>query len=206
MAQSIVDAELKDLDGVGPATKQKLKDAGVESILDLAAALPEELVEMAGVTDEKASAIIYTARRSLMDSGLLDQDFIRADEALERRQKMMRCSTGSKNLDALLNGGIETQAITEFYGDFGSGKSQICHTLCTVAQLPAESSGLGGAVIFIDTEGTFRPERVKQIAEESGLDAIQILKNIFLRKVYNATHLELIPTSLGKSIEEQNGK
>src|SRR5437773_11688845 len=106
MAQSIVDAELKDLDGVGPATKQKLKDAGVESILDLAAALPEELVEMAGVTDEKASAIIYTARRSLMDSGLLDQDFIRADEALERRQKkMLRCSTGSKNLDALLNGG-----------------------------------------------------------------------------------------------------
>ena len=88
-----------------------------------------------------------------------------ADLALEKRKSMLRCSTGSRALDELLLGGIETQAVTEFYGEFGSGKSQICHTLCATARQPIESGGMDSGVIYIDTEGTFRPERLEQIAE-----------------------------------------
>ena len=202
MAQTIIDVELSELEGVGPATREKLQEAGVESVLDLAAALPGELVERAGFTTEKANAMIFVAQRKLRESGLIDKELIPASEELERRAKMVRCTTGSKNLDALLEGGIETRAITEFYGEFGSGKSQICHTLSVTAQQAKESRGLGGAVLYIDTEGTFRPERVKQIAEGRGLDSNEVLSNVILCKVYNASHLELMVQTLGKYIEK----
>ncbi len=93
----------------------------------------------------------------------------------------MRCTTGSKSLDGLLGGGIETQALTEFAGEFGSGKSQLCHTLSVTANMPKEKGGLGGNVIFIDTENTFRPERINQIAEAYG---IPILKKYYLLFLY----------------------
>lgn len=202
MAQTVMDMELSELEGLGPATKEKLKQAGIESVLDLAAALPSELVERAGLTSEKANAMIYVAQRKLTDNGLIDKEFIPAAEELAKRAQMIKCSTGSKNLDNLLGGGIETRCITEFYGEFGSGKSQICHTLAVMAQQEREARGLAGAVIYIDTEGTFRPERIKQIAEGRGLDSEEALNNVILCKVYNASHLELIARSLGKYIEK----
>src|SRR3712207_5173013 len=113
---------------------------------------------------------IMAAQKLLRESGILDNEFTTADVELEKRKSLLRCSTGAKSLDELLLGGIETQAITEFYGEFGSGKSQICHTLCVTAQLPVEQGGLGGGAILIDTEGTFRPERVDQIARARGID------------------------------------
>lgn len=119
---------------------------------------------------------------------------------------MIKCTTGSQNLNDLLQGGIETQALTEFYGEFGSGKSQICHTLCVTSQLPVEEGGLGGNALYIDTEGTFRPERLQQIAEGRGLDSGQVLNNIIFSKVYNSSHLELITKSLGKYIEKHSVK
>ena len=108
------------------------------------------------------------AQRLLRESNVLDKEFVTADFVLEKRKSMLRCSTGSKSLDELLLGGIETQAVTEFYGEFGSGKSQICHTLCAMASRPLSEKGLEGGVIYIDTEGTFRPERLQQIAASRG--------------------------------------
>jgi DNA repair protein RadA len=101
MAQSVMDAELSDLEGIGPATKEKLLEAGIESVLDLASALPGELVDRASLTTEKASAMIYIAQRKLTESGLIDRDFVPAIEVLEKRLKMLKCSTGSLNLDKL---------------------------------------------------------------------------------------------------------
>ena len=113
----------------------------------------------------------------------------------------MRCTTGSKSLDGLLQGGIESQALTEIAGEFGSGKSQLCHTLCVTANLPKEKQGLGGNVIFIDTENTFRPERVNQISEALGvLNPDEILETIFVCKTYNSSHLEFVIKNLAKSI------
>ena len=106
--------------------------------------------------------------------------------SLKRESLFCAASTGSKSLDELLLGGIETQAITEFYGEFGSGKSQICHTLCVTAQQPVEQGGLGSGAILIDTEGTFRPERVDQIARARGLDPSEILKKVAICKAYNS--------------------
>jgi DNA repair protein RadA len=134
----------------------------------------------------------------------IEKEFVTADLALEKRKSMLRCSTGSKALDELLLGGIETQAVTEFYGEFGSGKSQICHTLFAMARQPVELGGLDSGVIYIDTEGTFRPERLEQIARARGLDYTRILKSVAVCEVYNSSHLELIVKDLGKYVNDFN--
>ncbi len=204
MAETELDVGL--IKGIGPKTREKLVESGIESIYDLAAALPGELEDILGGAEERAGALILAARQHLVSQGLLEREFISATEVMQRRKEMMRLSTGCKSLDGLLQGGIETQSITELFGDFGSGKTQICHTLCTMCQLPSEKGGLGGSVIYIDTEGTFRPERLCQIAESRGLDANQTLKNVVLCKIYNSNHLELVIRSLGKFIEKYNTK
>jgi len=204
MAQSVLDLTLKDLDGVGPATEKKLREAGIESVLDLAAALPEEVAQIIGGSRESACALIYVAQTALMKSGLLEKEFIRASEVFDRRRALMRCTTGSKNLDELLKGGVETQAITELWGEYGSGKTQICHTLCITCQLPPEKGGLGGSALYIDTESTFRPERLYQIAEARGLNPQEALNNVVFCRVYNSSHLELVVKSLGRHMEKDN--
>jgi DNA repair protein RadA len=105
-----------------------------------------------------------------------------------------------------LSGGIETQAITEFYGEFGSGKSEICHTLCAMARQPIESGGLDSGVIYIDTEGAFRPEWLEQIATARGLDHSHVLKSVAVCKVYSSSHLELVVKDLGKYVSDFNAK
>ena len=178
----------------------------MSSVLELSISLPGELSDKIGGTKENASAMIFAAQRLLMESGLIEKEFVPALGILQKRKTMMKCTTGCTNLDNLFKGGIETQAITEFYGDFGSGKSQICHTLSITAQLANEEGGLNGGVIYIDTEGTFRPERIEQISEAKGLDPLGILQNILVCKAYNSSHLELIIRSLGKYIEQNKTK
>jgi len=150
---------------------------------------------------------VMRARKVLTDSGTLAKEFSTAEDLLERRKNLLKCTTGSSRFDSFLKGGIETQAISEFAGEFGSGKSQICYTLCVTANLPKEKGGIGGNVIFIDTENTFRPERVRQIAENRGAnDPDNILKQIYVCKIFNSGHLELIIHHLGKSIQEYHSK
>ncbi|NWG08810.1 MAG: DNA repair and recombination protein RadA [Nitrososphaerales archaeon] len=206
LSESEFDLSLQDLPGIGAETEKKLVNAGIESVLDLAAALPDEVVEAIGGARDRACGLIFVARNKLQESGLLERDFVTASEALDRRQALMKCTTGSKNLDNLLKGGIETQAITELWGEYSSGKSQICHTLCVTSQLPVEKGGFGGGALFIDTESTFRPERLKQIAEERGLNSNDVLQKIIFCTAYNSSHLELVTKSLGKYIEKYNIK
>jgi DNA repair protein RadA len=146
------------------------------------------------------------AQKLLRESNILEKEFVTADSALEKRKAMLRCSTGSRALNELLLGGIETQAVTEFYGEFGSGKSQICHTLCAIATQPVEAGGLDGGVIYIDTEGTFRPERLNQIARARALEPSHVLKNVAICKIYNSSHLELIVKDIGKYINDFKAK
>jgi DNA repair protein RadA len=174
--------------------------------MDLAVATADELSVDINSSKESASAFIIAAQKLLRDSKVLEKEFVTADAALEKRRSMLRCSTGSSTLDELLLGGIETQAVTEFYGEFGSGKSQICHTLCAIARQPVESGGLDGSTIYIDTEGTFRPERVQEIARARGFDPVQVLKNVAVCKVYNSSHLELIVKNLGKYVDDFKAK
>ena len=203
---AIIDLDIQDIEGVGPTTARKLKDAGIVSVMDLAVSSAEELSESINATKETAASFIIAAQKLLRETNVLDKEFVTADAALQKRRSMLRCSTGSYALDDLLLGGIETQAMTEFYGEFGSGKSQICHTLCVMAKQPIEAGGLESSVIYIDTEGTFRPERVEQIARSRGFDPTEILKNVAVCKVYNSSHLELIVKDLGKYIDDFKAK
>ena len=202
----IIDLEIQDIEGIGPTTAKKLKDAGIVSVMDLAVASSDELAVDLNSSKDSAASFIMAAQKLLRESNILEKEFVTADAALEKRKSMLRCSTGSTALDDLLLGGIETQAVTEFYGEFGSGKSQICHTLCATARQPIEQGGLDGGVIYIDTEGTFRPERVEQIARARGLDPSQILKSVAVCKIYNSSHLELIVKDLGKYINDFKAK
>src|ERR687887_2779476 len=140
--RNVTELEIEDIEGIGPTTARKMKEAGIRSVMELATAIPEELPTDLGGSKETAAIFIMAAQKLLRESGILDNEFTTADVELEKRKSLLRCSTGSKALDELLLGGIETQAITEFYGEFGSGKSQICHTLCVMARQPIESSGL----------------------------------------------------------------
>jgi DNA repair protein RadA len=127
------DLEIQDIQGIGPTTAKKLKEAGIVSVMDLAVTSADELAVDINASKERAATFIMAAQKLLRDSHIIEKEFVTADLALEKRKSMLRCSTGSKALDELLLGGIETQAVTEFYGEFGSGKSQICHTLCATA-------------------------------------------------------------------------
>lgn len=205
-AATVVDLEIQDIEGVGPTTARKLKEAGIVSVMDLAVASSDELAVDINSSKETAATFIMAAQRLLRESNIIEKEFVTAESALEKRKALMRCSTGSHALDELLLGGIETQAVTEFYGEFGSGKSQICHTLAAIAPQPREAGGLNGGVIYIDTEGTFRPERLNQIARARDLEPSHVLKNVAVCKVYNSSHLELIIKDLGKYISDFNAK
>jgi DNA repair protein RadA len=186
--------------------------AGVQSVFDLAISIPHHLVDinggmLTGTDEQVALELVTKAKKALVDSGLLTKDFSTAQDILERRKNLLRCTTGSAKLDSFLKGGIETQAITEIAGEFGSGKSQICYALCVTANTPLDRKGLGGNVIFIDTENTFRSERIFQIAEHRGIsEPDEILRRIYVCKIYNTSHLEMIIQDLGKSIEEYRAK
>ena len=203
---TVVDIEIQDIEGVGPTTARKLKEAGIVSVMDLAVTSADELAVDLNSSKDTAATFIIAAQRLLRESNILEKEFVTAESALEKRKSLMRCSTGSRALDELLLGGIETQAVTEFYGEFGSGKSQICHTLAAIAPQPKESGGLNGGVIYIDTEGTFRPERLNQIARARELEPSHVLKNVAVCKVYNSSHLELIIKDLGKYVNDFNAK
>src|SRR5919106_1541927 len=205
-AATVVDLEIQDIEGVGPTTARKLKEAGIVSVMDLAVASADELAVDINSSKETAATFIMAAQRLLRESNILEKEFVTAESALEKRKALMRCSTGSRALNEFLLGGIKTQAVTEFYGEFGSGKSQICHTLSAIATQPREVGGLNGGVIYVDTEGTFRPERLNQIARARDLEPSHVLKNVAVCKVYNSSHLELIIKDLGKYISDFNAK
>ncbi len=206
MSETDEDLELDSLPGVGPATKQKLNDAGIYTILDLVTSGPSDIADAVDIDTSKAVELNNKARKKLVEMKRLEPDFMNAADLLVKRKAIDRISTGSKNLDDLLGGGIETWAMTEFYGEFGSGKSQICHTLCVMVQGPKGEGGLGGGAVYIDTEGTFRPERIAEIAEARDLDSDKILSRITVARAYNSAHQELIVKDLGKVLEPNKVK
>jgi DNA repair protein RadA len=201
---STEELELDSLEGVGPARKQKLMDAGIHTILDLAVRGPTEVADTVGLDLAAAIELCNKARNRLVELGRLEKDFVSASEIYKRRQNIDKITTGTKNLDELLNGGIESQAVTEFYGEYGSGKTQLCHTLCVMVQLPKELGGLDAGALYIDTEGTFRPERIAGIAKARDLDPEQTLEKITVAKAYNSAHQQLIVQELGRILDQNN--
>jgi DNA repair protein RadA len=185
MAKGIVSIE--DLPGVGPATAEKLIDAGFTDLMSIAVAAPAMLKEAADIGEASAIKIIMAAREAADVGG-----FETGLEVLRRRENLKKLSTGSTQLNEMLGGGLETQSITEFYGEFGSGKTQLAHQLAVNIQLPEDKGGLESHAVFIDTENTFRPERIKQMASALGLDPEKILSGIHIARAFNSDHQMLL--------------
>ena len=198
--------DLDILDEIGPATKVHLIEAGIKSLKELLIRGPHDVAEITGMNMEKSNELCNKARIKLEEVNIIQKTFIPATELYNKRKNIERISTGSKNFDELLGGGIEVTALTEIYGEFGSGKTQICHTSSVMVQQKRSEGGLEGGVIYIDTENTFRPERIVSISKSRNIDYIKVLENIIVAKAFNSAHQELIIQEIGNIIESKNIK
>lgn len=195
--ETSTDLKLTDIPGIGPGIAMKLEAAGVYDLMGLAVMSPSALAELAGVGEAIARKAIQAAR------GMMKLGFITGDEFAKRREDICYITTGSENLNKLLGGrGIETRAISEAYGSFGSGKSQLGFTLAVNVQLPKEQGGANGKAVIIDTEGTFRPQRIRQIAEGLGAQPDKVLKNILVARAFNSDHQILLIDKINELIKE----
>jgi DNA repair protein RadA len=189
--------KLTDVPGIGPGIATKLEAAGVYDLMGLAVMSPPALSEMAGVGEAVARKAIQAAR-SMMDLGFMD-----AGELAKKREKVQYITTGSENLNQLLGGkGVETSAMTEAYGAFGSGKTQLALTLAVNVQRPKEQGGTDGKAVYIDTEGTFRPDRIRQLAEGIGAVPEKVLKNILIARAFNSDHQILLLDKINEMIKD----
>ena len=178
---------IEDLPGVGPATAEKLREAGFEELLAIAVMSPMELAEQAELGEAVSSKIIQAAKKLANIGG-----FISGNALLDRRKTVQKLTSGTASIDELLGGGFETQSICEVFGEFGSGKTQIGHQLAVNTILPLSQGGLNGEVFYIDTEDTFRPERIAQMAEAVGMDPQDALDRIHVARAYNSAHQMLL--------------
>ncbi len=180
-AQS-AEQQITDLPGVGAATAEKLISSGFDDLMSIAVATPGELVDASGVTEATARKIIKAARDNL------EMGFVSGTDVMAKRNAVQKISTGVAAFDAMLGGGFETGSITECFGQYGSGKTQIAHLLAvsTLVTFPQSS------VVYIDTENTFRPERLAQFAKGKGLDPEEALRRIRVAKAYNSDHQMLL--------------
>ena len=183
---------LIDLPGVGAATAEKLESAGYHDLMSVAVSSIGELIEVTGVSEAVARKMINAARDSMK------MGFETGMDVLRKRESVIKLSTGSASFDALMGGGFESGAITECFGEFGSGKTQLGHLL-TVNTLKEDSTA---TVVYIDTENTFRPERIKQFAEKKGLDPLTTLKNIKVARAFNSDHQMLVAEKVEDLIKE----
>ena len=188
--------ELTDLPGIGPAVSSKLEAAGIYDLMTLAVMTSAGLSDAAGVSPAVARKAIQAARK------MLDLGFVDGTEYAKRRESIHHITTGSKNFDQLLGGrGVESRAITEAFGAYGSGKTQMGLTLAINVQMPLDKGGANGKCAFIDTEGTFRPARIKQIAEHLGANPEKVLKNILVSRAFNSDHQILLLDKIGEMIK-----
>ncbi|TYI79714.1 hypothetical protein E1A91_D05G039900v1 [Gossypium mustelinum] len=173
--------QLQEL-GIASLDVKKLKDAGLCTVESIAYAPRKDLLQIKGISEAKVDKIIEAA------SKLVPLGFTSASQLHAQRLEIIQITSGSSELDKILEGGIETGSITEIYGEFRSGKTQLCHTLCVTCQLPLDQGGGEGKAMYIDAEGTFRPQRLLQIAERFGLNGADVLENVAYARAYNTDH------------------
>lgn len=180
--------------GINASDIQKLKGSGIYTVNTVQSTTRRNLVKIKGLSEVKVEKIKEAANK------LVKVGFVPATVQMDLRQKVISISTGSEQLDSVLGGGIMTMSITEVFGEFRCGKTQMSHTLCVTAQLPKSMGGGEGKVAFIDTEGTFRPERIKQIAERYDLDPDSCLENITYARALNSEHQMELVEQLGEEL------
>eukprot|EP00929_Paragymnodinium_shiwhaense_P009696 TRINITY_DN113964_c0_g1_i1.p1 TRINITY_DN113964_c0_g1~~TRINITY_DN113964_c0_g1_i1.p1 ORF type:complete len:382 (-),score=110.08 TRINITY_DN113964_c0_g1_i1:216-1271(-) len=185
--------------GINVADLKKLKDAGYNTSQSIVFAMKKDLLSIKGLSEQKVDKIIEAARKTT-DSG-----FMTCTQLVNKLRTRFALSTGATKLDTLLGGGFESGSITELFGEFRCGKTQVCHTLAVMSQLPPNMGGANGKVIYIDTEGAFRPERVRQIAESKGISAEAAMNNIVYARCYTSEHLaQLVTEATGLMVSDED--
>ncbi|MDP3734678.1 MAG: DNA repair and recombination protein RadA [Nanoarchaeota archaeon] len=187
---------MQDLPGVGAATAEKLEAAGYRDLMAIAVATLGELIETTGMSEAVARKMINAARDSMK------MGFETGTDVLKKRQNVSKISTSSQNFDTLMGGGFETGAITECFGEFGCGKTQIGHILA-VNTLKEDPDAVA---VYIDTENTFRPERIIQLANGAGIDPDNVLNRIMVARAYNSDHQMLLTEKIETLMSEQKKK
>lgn len=187
---------VQDLPGVGAATAEKLEQAGYHDVLSVAVATLGELIEVAGVTESVARKMINAARDSMK------MGFETGTDILKKRESVSKITTGSEKFDTLMGGGFETGAITECFGEFGCGKTQIAHMLAVNVMKDDPDA----VAVYVDTENTFRPERIQQLAEGAGINPEDALSRILVARAFNSDHQMLLVEKVEDIIARQNKK
>jgi len=195
----VQEQDIEEIPGVGESTAEKLKTAGFTDIMAIAVESPKNLSELSGVGESICAKIIAGAKQ-IADIGTFET----GEEVLERRRLVGKINTGSETFNELMGGGFETQSIVELYGEFGSGKTQIVHQLAVNVVMSKELGGLEAESIYIDTENTFRPDRIEQMALAKGLDPIEVLKKIHVGRAYNSHHQMLLVDKAKDVAREHN--
>jgi len=188
------ETKIIDLPGVGPSTVTKLTDAGLGTVMSIAVSSPQEISTVAGLSESVARKIIKNARDNLK------LGFEKATDYAHRRDKIQKISTGCTNFDSIIDGGFESGAITEVYGQFGSGKTQLSHITVVRALLENKDN----KAIYIDSENTFRADRIKDFATANGLDPEEALDRIYVARAYNSDHQMLLIDEVEKILQTDN--
>jgi len=188
---------IEDLTGVGPAIAEKFREAGYSTLEEIGTQSPGQLSDATGIGQESCAKYIKEAGKNAKIGS-----FLTGTELMEKRATVGKLTTSSSTFDELLGGGVETQSITEFYGQYGSGKTQFMLQLAVNAQLPVEQGGLGGEVAIIDTENTFRPERIISMAKALELDPDEVLSKIHVGRAYNS-HQQMLMVEKVKEIAKE---
>ncbi|KAL1129758.1 hypothetical protein AAG570_012702, partial [Ranatra chinensis] len=168
--------------GISAADIKKLEEAGFHTVESIAYAPKKHLLTIKGISEVKADKIMAEATK------MVPMGFTTATAAHQKRAELVQLTTGSAELDRLLGGGIETGSITEIFGEFRTGKTQLCHTLAVTCQLSIDQGGGEGKSLYIDTEGTFRPERLVAVAERFKMNTNDALDNVVYARAYNTDH------------------
>jgi len=184
--------------GISVNDLNKLRENGFHTVESVAFAVKKQLIAIKGISEAKADKIQKEAEK------LVQMGFVTATEVQQNRVEILQLTTGSKDLDSLLQGGVETGSITEIFGEYRTGKSQLCHQLCVTCQLPIDHGGGEGKAMYIDTENTFRPERLTTIAERYGLDPQMVLDNVAVARAFNSEHqMKLLAQAAGMMAESR---
>jgi len=193
------DIELLQNHGINVADIKKLKAAGICTVKGIQMVTKKKLCNIKGLSEAKVDKM----KEAVIKVCGANSGFRTALEQSLSRKNIFRISTGSNELNKLLGGGLESMAITEVFGEFRTGKTQLSHTLCVTTQLPGEGGFTGGKIIYIDTENTFRPDRLRPVADRYNLDQDAVLDNVLYARAYTSEQqMELLDFVCAKFHEE----
>ena len=198
--------DLVELDGVGKTKADHLKKVGITTVEELLVMSPPDLQDIAKLDADAARILIRKARASLIKDKKLNGFVSGSVVKKENQEKIKYIKTNVEDFDKLLGGGLETGGITEFYGEFGSGKTQFCYHMAVQTMLPEDKGGLNGNVLWLDTEGTFKSERIEEIATARGIDPKEALEQIFRDHLYSSELLQVALEEAIKFIDSHNIK